>query len=1001
MQDHVFKIPTKKQRPKDHMKSKYLHAVGGYVLTIVLLLSLLAGQTARAATVAYWQFEPGKLGADSSGNGNTLNITNITSSADVAAGAPGTGSAVFNGDAFAQTTAPLTLSGYTNFTLEWMMKSSGTAFGIVMETSPNYNSYGGALLVDVNETGPSRAVVAEDTAGGGYYNKQFQFPTDGTWNHYAVTIDANDTTTNRMLIYLNGVNVHLSNDSLATIAAPFGDYVFNIGGRNFGAWGFTGQLDEIKISDQILTPSQFEYHFTGDSIAISQQPTNTMVALNQTATFYVAVTVNNAPQNAIAYQWQRSDDNGTNWADIPGANSAIYTTAVVSNSDNNARFRVSTKIPLGASSKTSQMATLTVNPDNIPPYVVSAASIEGQNFGITFDGLVDPVSATNPSNYAINGTTVTNVVLLSDGLSVQLQTTTNVLGSSFSGTISQVKDLAGNTMSNNSPVSGPIMGVTIYDIGNSAAFSSVTPFFFSSRSNQYDVYTGAGNTAGVADQAFVLYLTRTNDFDVCVNVVSLKGGGTYGRGALFVRESLAPGSRDFNIGCYQPSAVGFVLQPYARLTTDMGSSAPYPGGFVLATPSFNYSNVWLRLERSAGVLTEYYGTNGLDWTAMGTADVSGYPSAMYVGMLLDPESTTAPLDIVYRNFGSTFSPPRILVQPSSAGVIEGGSNTFSVTAAGAAPLNYQWFKNGAFIPDATNASYIVTNVQLADSGNIYTVGVSNKFGTLLSNGAKLHTGLPYIYQDVRIGLNDIQVFDVATLANHNRGDQGNAIDNNLTTWTYLTGGGVTTAQNVAVGFSNGLQSVNRIRVAKESSDIDGTGHADSHMNIRVVFTTDAGPLTNRTYQPVTGLWNGWEGTETFNAISTFADDSVIGEFGNVYGVNGYGYYSLSFDKVNATAIALQLVRTGLAGEYSYVNYPVYEIEAYNEVRNDVLSGTSSAGKINLSWSASLMGYSLQSAAQVSGIPVWNAVTNAPMLVGTNYHVTLSAPGKPQYFRLKK
>src|SRR3989442_1688469 len=65
------------------------------------LLVCLAGAETQAATLAYWRFEPGNLGADSSGNGNGLTITGVTGSADVATNAPGTGSAVFNGSAYA------------------------------------------------------------------------------------------------------------------------------------------------------------------------------------------------------------------------------------------------------------------------------------------------------------------------------------------------------------------------------------------------------------------------------------------------------------------------------------------------------------------------------------------------------------------------------------------------------------------------------------------------------------------------------------------------------------------------------------------------------------------------------------------------------------------------------------------------------------------------------------------------------------------------------------
>ena len=63
-------------------------------------------------------------------------------------------------------------------------------------------------------------------------------------------------------------------------------------------------------------------------------------------------------------------------------------------------------------------------------------------------------------------------------------------------------------------------------------------------------------------------------------------------------------------------------------------------------------------------------------------------------------------------------------QPANQTVTEGGSVTFTVIAAGSAPLSYQWFKGATAIPDATNASYTIANVQISDAGN-YSAVVSN------------------------------------------------------------------------------------------------------------------------------------------------------------------------------------------------------------------------------------------------------------------------------------
>src|ERR1700754_5129528 len=58
--------------------------------------------------------------------------------------------------------------------------------------------------------------------------------------------------------------------------------------------------------------------------------------------------------------------------------------------------------------------------------------------------------------------------------------------------------------------------------------------------------------------------------------------------------------------------------------------------------------------------------------------------------------------------------PTITTQPSSVAVKVGIAATFSVVASGAAPLTYQWMKNGTAVAGATGASYSAPPAQLTD-----------------------------------------------------------------------------------------------------------------------------------------------------------------------------------------------------------------------------------------------------------------------------------------------
>jgi hypothetical protein len=79
----------------------------------------------------------------------------------------------------------------------------------------------------------------------------------------------------------------------------------------------------------------------------------------------------------------------------------------------------------------------------------------------------------------------------------------------------------------------------------------------------------------------------------------------------------------------------------------------------------------------------------------------------------------------------------ITTQPASQTVSAGQTATFTVVAAGAAPITYQWQKNGTAISGATSASYTTPATASADNGEKFTVAVSNSLGSATSAAATL------------------------------------------------------------------------------------------------------------------------------------------------------------------------------------------------------------------------------------------------------------------------
>ena len=67
----------------------------------------------------------------------------------------------------------------------------------------------------------------------------------------------------------------------------------------------------------------------------------------------------------------------------------------------------------------------------------------------------------------------------------------------------------------------------------------------------------------------------------------------------------------------------------------------------------------------------------------------------------------------------------------------GQTATFTVSASGPSPLNYQWRKGTTAIAGATFASYTIPPASTFDNGSTYSVVVSNSAGSITSNAATL------------------------------------------------------------------------------------------------------------------------------------------------------------------------------------------------------------------------------------------------------------------------
>jgi hypothetical protein len=107
----------------------------------------------------------------------------------------------------------------------------------------------------------------------------------------------------------------------------------------------------------------------------------------------------------------------------------------------------------------------------------------------------------------------------------------------------------------------------------------------------------------------------------------------------------------------------------------------------------------------------------------------------------DPANWTAAPPTAGALWPAGGTPPTITLQPQSETWPAGSRVLLFVSAAGTAPLQYQWRRNGTPVPGATNSALVLTNLQWINAGD-YSVLIFNRSGSTATTNAQLTVVLP-------------------------------------------------------------------------------------------------------------------------------------------------------------------------------------------------------------------------------------------------------------------
>ena len=664
------------------------------------------------------------------------------------------------------------------------------------------------------------AFPTNDVRGLQYPNDDSQMPgywsVAGTGKYMIFDVNLTDGLTHRVAVYCASWNNTSWAETVDILDAAYTNNTLldtrsmtSFGAGKYLVWNLQGHV-KIRVSSTTSGSAAVSGIFFGDCAApdILCQPLDVVVATGQVAAFDVI-----ASGSPLAYAWQRSDDCGATWQNIPGANADSYT-FTTSDSDNGAEFRCVVSNADGAA--TSDAATLLASASLPPPPVITSPLNVTANLNSSFTYRITALNAPDffyapvPPEFNFDmmaGVLSSGYTCVQTGSGTTWYYNTGVLTipiTAFNAGGMDTETLVITVNGDAAPVIGGQLTATgtvgtpfTYQIvaivttnpvtsysaaglpsgfGVNAVSGVITGMPTSAFIGTTNVTIGAKNSQGTGIDRLVLTINSTpgeadivtQPTNVSVTVGQSAGFSVVaaGNAPLFyqwrtngVKIALAT-NVSYNIPATAMSdngkafsvlvsnAVSYVLSANATLTV-----IPIPPA-ITAQPTnitVNAGQIAKFSVTATGTAPSYqWRTNGINISAAkGAAYTTAVTTANDNGKQFSVVVSNASGVVVSSNALLTVRfAPVITAQPTNATVFAGQTAAFTVGVIGTAPLQYQWRTSGVGIAQATNAAYTTPATAITDSGGLFSVVVTNTYGSATSSVVTLTVNLPVCFQSI-------------------------------------------------------------------------------------------------------------------------------------------------------------------------------------------------------------------------------------------------------------